>query len=196
MIGALALSACGGPSPTASAGSPASAGPTVAATAPAATIGPTTAATAPASTAGTAVDPADDLKIAAPYTLDALDENVAAMFVTMMEQSIGDNAGDFDLGIRSASKGGPQPVAIIVVMSFHDLPVGVGTLLDATAGAASGSGGKVESRDIAGSPVRIIDTQGQSIVFTTIGENLVMVVATTGVKQDNVDVTTAILEAN
>ena len=201
IIGAFALSACGGTTPTTG---PTSAGagsvaPTTAATTPPATSSLVTlppSSDAPPATSGPAADPAVDLEIAAPYSLEPLDENVAAMFVSIMEQSIGNSAGAFDLGIRSVTKGGPQPVAIVVVMSFDDLPVGVEVLLDATAGAASGQGGTVDSRDIAGAPVRIIETQGQTVVFTVVGEDLLMVVAMNGEKKDNVDVTTAILEAN
>ena len=75
LVGAFALSACGGGSPTAAPPTTTAtqAAPSTAATTPPAsqsvvTLPPGTEP--PAATGGPAVDPADDLKIAAPYTLE------------------------------------------------------------------------------------------------------------------------------
>ena len=196
MVGAFALSACGGaPSAAPSTATAATAGPTAAATPPAATAGPTTAASAPAATGGTAVDPAEDLEIAAPYSFRPLDPNLAAFFISTMEASLGAMADVFDVGVREAIQNG-QPAAYVIVMRFPNLPIGTEALLDGAAEGAAGSGGTVENQTIGGEPVRIVAVQGQTFLLTLVGDDLVMVIAPTGTKKDAVDVTTAIISAN
>jgi hypothetical protein len=198
IIGAFALSACGGTTPTSGPSSPSgtSAAPSTAATTPPATTPSVTEAppsTAPTQDAG--VDPAENLEIAAPFALKPLDEQIAAIFVTAMEQSLGSMADVFDVGVRSATKGG-DAVAFVIVMGFPDLPVGMDALLDGAAQGAAGSGGTVETRNIGGQPVRIIEVQGQTFVLMVVDDELVMVIAQTFSKKDSIDVATAIIEAN
>jgi hypothetical protein len=199
IIGAFALSACGGPTASTTPTSPAatSAAPTTAATTPPATTPPviTLPPSTAAPTGGAKVDPADDLEIDAPYALDPLDEAIAGFFVTAMEQSLGSLADVFDVGVRSATKGG-EAVAFVIVMGFPDLPVGMNALLDGAAQGAAGSGGTVETRNIGGQDVRIVEVQGQTFVLMVIDDELVMVIAQSFTKKDSVDVATALIGAN
>jgi hypothetical protein len=199
IIGAFALSACGGPTASTAPTSPAatSAAPTTAATTPPATTPPviTLPPGTAAPTGGAKVDPADDLEIDAPYSLDPLDEAIAGFFVTAMEQSLGSLADVFDVGVRSATKGG-EAVAFVIVMGFPDLPVGMNALLDGAAEGAAGSGGTVETRNIGGQDVRIVEVQGQTFVLMVIDDELVMVIAQSFTKKDSVDVATALIGAN
>lgn len=195
LIGAFALSACGGTTPSAapSTAPTASPGPTVAATTPATTEPPAAATDAPA-TGGAAVDPADDLEIAAPYSLEPLDEQLAAAFVTAMEQSLGGMADVFDIGFRSAVKDGDSQ-AWVIVMRFPDLPMTNEMLLDQISEGASGGGSTVEEVTIAGQPARVVTAQGQSFVVTLVGDDIVMVIGFIS-KNVTVDVAKALIEAN
>jgi hypothetical protein len=196
LLGAFALSACGGggtttPAPsTAAVTSPA---PTVAVTTPATTEPPAAGTEAPA-TLDPAVDPADDLEIDAPYTFRALDEAIAQIFVNAMTQSLGEMADVFQIGVREAVKDG-DPAAYVIVMRFPDLPIAGKALLDGAAEGATQSGGTVESRTIAGSDVRVVETQGQTIVIALLDDDLVMVISLSS-KSVGINVATAILEAN
>jgi hypothetical protein len=195
IIGAFALSACGGPAATAvpSSGGAGSAAPTGAATIPPATTPPVTEAPSAGPTGGAEVDPAEDLEIAAPYSFEPLDEQIAAIFVTAMEQSLGALADVFQVGVRSAVKDG-QSEAFVIVMAFPDLPIGGKALLDGAAQGAAGAGGTVETRDIGGESVRIVEAQGQAFVLSMVDNELVMVIGQS--KKASIDVTTAIIEAN
>lgn len=199
IIGAFALSACGGPTVTSAPATPGatSAAPSTAATTPPATTPPVTTlppGSAPP-TGGAKVDPADDLEIAAPYSLAPLDEQIASFFVTAMEQSLGSMADVFDVGVRSATKGG-QAVAFVIVMGFPDLPVGMNALLEGAAQGAAGQGGTVETRNIGGQDVRIVEVQGQTFVLMVVDNELVMVIAQSFTKKDSIDVATALIGAN
>ena len=197
LLGAFALSACGGGTPTAAptSGTPTSAASTPAVTPPPATDAPATdapATEAPATSAPGA-DPADDLAIAAPYTFQPLDENIAALFETQMQQSLGSMAGVFEIGFRSAVRDG-QTEAWVIVMRFPDLPITAKALLDQIAQGASQGGGSVESTTLGGEPARIISAQGQALVVSLAGNSVVMTVGTA--KKATINVATAIAEAN
>ena len=171
--------------------------PTSGATTPPATTPPviTLPPSTTAPSGGAEVDPAEDLEIAAPYALDPLDEAIATFFVQAMEQSLGSLADVFDVGVRSATKGG-DAVAFVIVMGFPDLPIGMKALLDGAAQGAAGSGGTVETQSIGGQDVRIVEVQGQTFVLMVIDDELVMVIAQSFTKKDSVDVATALIAAN
>jgi len=196
LIGAFALSACGGggtttPAPsTAAVTSPA---PTTAATTPPATTEPTAAASGAPATIGPAGDPADDLEIAAPYELEPLDESLAAAFVSAMEGSLGSMGDLIEFGFRSAVEDG-NAAAWVIVVRFPDLPITNKQMLDQIAAGASGSG-TVEELTIGGEPARVISAQGQSLVVTLVEDDVVMVIGFIS-KKVTVDVTRALIEAN
>jgi len=192
LIGAFALSACGGGGTTTLAPSTAavtSPAPTTAATTPPAT----TAATDAPATTGPAGDPADDLEIAAPYELEPLDENLAAAFVSAMEGSLGSMGDLIEFGFRSAVEDG-NAAAWVIVVRFPDLPITNKQMLDQIAAGASGSG-TVEELTIGGEPARVISAQGQSLVVTLVEDDVVMVIGFIS-KKVTVDVTRALIEAN
>ena len=195
VLGAFALGACGGGTPTAGPSTAAvtSPAPTLAATTPATTEPPPAATDAPA-TLDPAVDPADDLEIDAPYTFRPLDEAIAQIFVSAMEQSLGELADVFQIGVREAVRDGDS-AAYVIVMRFPDLPIAGEALLDGAAEGATQSGGTVESRTIAGESVRVVDAQGQTIVMALIDDDLVMIISLSS-KSVGIHVATAILEAN
>jgi hypothetical protein len=197
IIGAFALGACGGagtPTPAPSTAAVTTPAPTVAVTAPAATTEPSAAATNAPASLDPAVDPAEDLEIAAPYSFRALDEAIAQIFVNAMEQSLGEMADVFQIGVREAVKDDDSQ-AYVIVMRFPDLPIAGDAFLDAAAEGATQSGGTVESRTIGGESVRVVDAQGQTIVMFLLDEDLVMVISLLG-KSQSVGVATAIIEAN
>ena len=190
IIGAFALSACGG-SPTAapSTAPVTSPAPTVAASAPAETAEPTVAAsTAPAG------DPSANLKIAAPYSLEPLDEQLAAAFVSAMEGSLGSMGELIEFGFRSAVKDG-NTEAWVIVVGFPDLPMTNKQLLDQVSEGAAGGGNTVEEITIGGEPARVVSAQGQAMVITLVGDDIVMVIGFIS-KKASIDVATALVEAN
>ena len=197
LVGAFALSACGGggtttPAPsTAAVTTPA---PTTAATTPPASTAPTAATTAPGASVDPAVDPADDLEIGAPYAFEPLDDQVAAIFVAAMEDSLGEMADVLQVGVRQVLEGTHgTPAGLVIVMRFPGLPIAGEALLD---GAAQGAaqGGEVESRNIGGQDVRIVESQGQAAVITLVDDDLVMIIGSSG--PVGIDITTAIIESN
>lgn len=199
IVGAFALGACGGgvatgaPS-TATAGSPA---PTVAATTAASMAEPSAMASDTPASLAPGVDPADDLEIAAPYALAPLNEQATALFKAFIDQQSASVGGIFNAGFRAVAKdGGPQPVAVVIVMSFTGLPVAAETLLDGIARGSAGAGGSVSPQTIGGAPVRIVEAESQTIVMTVVDDELVMAIATSRTKKDSIDVATAIIEAN
>ena len=195
IIGAFALSACGGGNPTSapSQAGTASAAPTTAVTpAPAATE-PASATEAPA-TLDPAVDPADDLEIAAPYSLDPLDEQIAAIFVNAMKTSVSGEMADLvQFGFRTAAKDG-QTQAWVIVMAFPSLPIASDQLLDQFSQAVTSGGGSVEELTVSGEPARLLEQGGQSIVIMLNGDELLMIVGTA--KKATIDVAKALGEAN
>jgi hypothetical protein len=195
IIGAFALAACGGgnPAPAPSTAGTASAAPTTSVTPPPATTGPTTAASQAPATLDPSVDPAEDLEIAAPYSLDPLDEAIAQMFITAMRQSAGDMGDLFEFGFRSATRDG-QTEAWVIVMGFPDLPITSKALLDQIVEASTSGGGTVEELTIGGEPARLLEQGGQSIVVMLNGDELLMIIGTA--KKATVDVAKAIGEAN
>jgi hypothetical protein len=190
LIGAFALGACSGttPSPAPSTAAVASPAPTVAATAE-----PSAAVTDAPDTTAPAGDPADDLEIAAPYALEPLDENLAAAFVSAMEGSLGSMGDLIEFGFRSAVKDG-DAAAWVIVIRIPDLPITNEQMLDQVAEGASASG-TVEELTISGEPARVISAQGQSMVVTLVGDDIVMVIGFIS-KNVTVDVTKALIDAN
>ena len=191
IIGAFALSACGGSSPTAvpSTAPVTSPAPTVAATTPPATTEPTVAAsTAPGG------DPSANLKIAAPYTLEPLDEQLAAAFVSAMEGQLGSMGELIEFGFRSAVKDGDTEAWVIVV-GFPDMPMTNKQLLDQVSEGAAGGGNTVEEITISGEPARVVSAQGQAMVITLVGDDIVMVIGFIS-KKSSIDVATALVDAN
>ena len=194
LIGAFALSACGGtPSPAPSTATVTSPAPTVAATTPAETAA-TTPAPSVAATTDPAGDPSANLKIAPPYSLEPLDEQLAKAFVTAMEGSLGSMGDLIDFGFRSAVKDGDTEAWVIVVR-FPDLPITNKQMLDQISEGASGGNSTVEEITIGGEPARVISTQGQSMVVTLVGDDIVMVIGFIS-KKSSIDVATALAEAN
>jgi hypothetical protein len=195
LIGAFALSACGGGgTPTAGPSTAAvtTPAPTVAATTPA-TTEPAAAETDAPATLDPSVDPADDLEIADPYTLDPLDEQIAAIFVNAMKQSVGENANLVQFGFRTATKAGATE-AWVIVMAFPGLPIAGDALLDQFASAATSGGGSVEDVTVGGKSAKLLEQGGQSIVIMLDGDELLMIVGTA--KKPTLDVAKAIGEAN
>ena len=107
----------------------------------------TTVTLPPASVApsqGAKVDPADDLEIAPPYTLDPLSEQIAGVFVTAMEKAVtGPMADVVQFGFRTASKDGATQ-AWVIVMAFPGVPIGGSALLDQIVQSAMAGGGTVD----------------------------------------------------
>jgi hypothetical protein len=62
-------------------------------------------------------------------------------------------------------------------------------------GAAASGGMEVEETTIGGEPARVISAQGQALVVTILGNEIVMVVGFRS-KKSTVDVATALAEAN
>ena len=195
MIGAFALSACGGgtPTPGPSTAPVTSPAPTVAATTPAVTSAPSAAPSVAATTAPGG-DPSANLKIAAPYSLEPLDEQLAAAFVSAMEGSLGAMGDLIEFGFRSAVKDG-DTAAWVIVVRFPDLPITNKQMLDQISEGASGGDSTVEEVTIAGEPARVISAQGQSMVVTLVGDDIVMVIGFIS-KKSSIDVATALVEAN
>jgi len=195
LIGAFALSGCGGGNPTSVPSTAVTSPPPTTAVSDAPTTEPSSAASpAPASSTDTSVDPAEGYEIGAPYSLEPLDENLAAAFVTAMEQSLGGMADVFEIGFRSAVKDGDSQ-AWVIVMRFPDLPITNKALLDQISQGATGGGGTVDEVTIAGEPARVVSSQGQSFVVTLVGDDIVMVIGFIS-KNVSVDVTKALIEAN
>ena len=200
MILTFVVAACGGGTPTGAPPSTATgtqAAPSTAASAPPSsqsvvTLPPGT--DAPPASGGPAVDPADDLKIAAPYTLAPLDEQIAAIFVQAMQGSLtGPMANVVQFGFRTAMKDGATK-AWVIVMGFPGIPIGGGAMLDQIANAATQGGGTVEDLKVGGKDARLIEQGGQAFVMMIVGDELLMVVGQ--VKKDTVDTAKALAEAN
>lgn len=199
IVGAFAVSACGGTTPTAAPSTAAgtAAPPSVAVTSPPASTPPVVTlppASEPPATQEPDVDPSAELEIAAPYQFAPLDENLAQTFIQAMEASLGQMADVFDVGVRSAVKDGAT-TSWVIVMRFPELGVGEKALLDGAASGAAG-GANVEKMNIGGKPVRVIEAQGSAITITVNGNDLVMVIPLLGGKKEAIAVITAIIEAN
>ena len=195
---ALVVSACGGNTPTAAPTTAAATTPPV--TSAPATEAPVTAAPAteaPATEAPATVDPtvdaADDLKIAAPYTLEPLEEQIAKLFVDAMKLSAGEMADLFQFGFRTATRNG-QTEAWVIVMAFPDLPITSRQLLDQIVNASAAGQGDVEKLTIGGEPARVLKRNGQAMVIMLNGDELLMIVGTA--RNATVNVAKAIAEAN
>jgi hypothetical protein len=193
------VAACGGGSPTvapSTATGTQAAPPSTAATAPPSsqsvvTLPPGTEAP---STGSSAEDPADDLKIAAPYTLAPLNEQVAAIFVQAMQGSLtGPMANVVQFGFRTAEKGGATQ-AWVIDMAFPGSPIGGAAMLDQIAKAATSGGGTVENLKIGGKDARLIEQGGQAFVMVIVGDELLMIVGQA--KKATVDTATALAQAN
>ena len=205
LVGAIAVTACGGIPPTAAPIAPVTAPPqTFAPTLPPVTPPPavtitlpptastpgSSGAPAPASSAG--VDPSADLKIGPPYTFEPLDPALANVFIAAMEDSLGTMSSLFQVGVKSAVENG-QSAAWVIVMAFPDIPIRGDTLLDAAAQGAAGQG-EVEKLEVAGQAVRIIESEGIFSVLTMIDDELVMAIS--GKRSDGVAVIASIIESN
>jgi hypothetical protein len=199
MILTFVVAACGGGTPTVapSTATGTQAAPSTAASAPPSsqsvvTLPPGTAA--PPASGGAAVDPADDLKIAAPYTLAPLDEQIAAIFVQAMQGSLtGPMANVVQFGFRTAEKDGATQ-AWVIDMAFPGIPIGGGAMLDQIANAATQGGGTVEDLKVGGKDARLIEQGGQAFVMLIVGDELLMIVGQ--VKKATVDTAKALAEAN
>lgn len=199
MILTFVVAACGGGSPTvapSTATATQAAPPSTAATAPPSsqavvTLPPGTDAP---SSGGAAVDPADDLEIAAPYTLDPLDEQIAGVFVTAMEQAIsGPMADVVQFGFRTAMKDGATQ-AWVIVMAFPGVPIGGSALLDQIVQSATAGGGTAKEIKVGGKDARLMEQGGQSFVIMVNGDEFLMIVGTA--KDATLDTARALAEAN
>lgn len=197
LIGAFALSACGGGTATSapSSGGAGSAPPTTGATTPPVTPPPpSVTATQGAPTQGAKVDPADDLKIAAPYTLDPLSEQIAGVFVKAMEQAVsGPMADVVQFGFRTATKDGATQ-AWVIVMAFPGVPIGGSALLDQIVEGATAGGGTAKEIKVGGKDARLVEQGGQAFVIMVNGDEFLMIVGTA--KAATLDVAGALAEAN
>ena len=193
---AFVLSACGGGT------TPTTAPTTAAATTPPVTAAPATeapvteapATEAPATEAPTTgEDPMADLEIAAPYEFAPLDDTIAKLFEDQMEASLGEMAGAFDIGFRSANRNG-QTDAFVIAMRFPALPITTKKLVETMADGMTASGGSVESVKIGGEPAKVVTLQGQTLVISAVDNLIIMTVGTA--KKATVNVATAIADAN
>lgn len=146
----------------------------------------------PSPTAAAAIDPANDLRIAAPYTLEPLGDALGALFVEAMKESMGSFGDVFQVGVRSAVKDG-DTVAWVVAVRFADLPMSDIALLDGAAAGAAGDN-DIEKRKILDRPVRIIRSEGLYGALTVLGDDLVFAMAEA--KADAVGAITAIIKAS
>lgn len=198
LIGAFAFSACGGGTATSAptSGGAASVAPTTAGTTPPVVTPPPPSVTATqgAPTQGAKVDPADDLKIAAPYTLDPLSEQIAGVFVTAMEQAVsGPMADVVQFGFRTATKDGATQ-AWVIVMAFPGVPIGGSALLDQIVQGAMAGGGTSKEIKVGGKDARLVEQGGQAFVIMVNGDEFLMIVGTA--KAATLDVAGALAEAN
>jgi hypothetical protein len=196
IIGAFVVSACGGQAATTApvTQAPSTAAPATVAPATEAPVTPAPATIAPPATLAPGADPAAEYEIGAPYEFEALDPSIAALFQTSMEEALGSMAGVFQMGFRSAVRDG-ETDAWVIVMRFPDLPISKNDLLDQIAqGATASGGGTVESITIDGEPARVISANGQALVISLVGDDVVMTIGTA--RKATVDVATAVSEAN
>ena len=198
---ALLIAGCGSATPASSVApstAPASSAPAsqVATPSDAATPSATATSSAAASPSGSAaIDPMDDISIAAPYTLDALDESTATTFENQMKTGLGALGSLIHVGARTA-KNGTATAGIVVAMSFPGIPgTESPTFLDSVAlGAAGSAQGKTTSRTIDGQDVRVVETDRGSFALYKHGADTV--VMTVGQTTDQaVAIMTAIIEA-
>jgi hypothetical protein len=193
LAGAFVVAACGGPTGTPTAAPVTTAPQTLAPTAsPVVTAAPTTAATT-APTGGAGIDPSDDLEIGAPYAIEPMEPELAGMFITAMEQSLGELSPLLQVGAKSAALDG-DTVAWIIVMRFPDLPMSEKALLDSAAEGGAGTTGTIEEATILGRDVRIIESQGLFSVLAIVDGDMVMTIGS--VKADCMNVMEALIEAN
>jgi hypothetical protein len=194
MLGALVAGACGGPSvsPAATAVvTPApqtfAPTPTAVAVTPAATVAPS----------ASAVDPSDDLEIGAPYAIEPMEPALAEMFITAMQNSLGELAPLLQVGAKSAVVDG-DTVAWIIAMRIPDLPISETALLDGAAEGGAGTTGTIEEITIDGHDVRVIEnvTGGTTLysVLAMVDGDMVMTIG--AVKADCINVMTSLLSSN
>lgn len=181
---AVALTGCGS-SPAATAS------PT-----PTATPSPTPTATAnPTSSA--AADPAAQLKIAAPYSLVALDAITQAEFEAGIKTGLGQLGSMISVGARAVSKSG-TPVAGSVVMVM-DIPLAgvtdLPTFLDsAVSGMAGTMSGTVSKTTILGRAVDLVTAKNGVVAAYQVQTSVVFAVAPDATEAQAI--ATALIQAN
>ena len=141
-----------------------------------ATPSPSTAAAASASAQP---DPAEGLKIAAPYKLSALDPTLETAFRTQFTQGAGSFADLVGVGGRTVTKDG-KLAGYVLVMSFP-----AGLMTDVTyqtmlTGMESGMGGdKFTTQTISGEDVSIGAVSGANIGILRSGDHVVLTLTPT-----------------
>jgi hypothetical protein len=142
----------------------------------------------------TAVDPAKDLKIAAPYTLVELDPALTQYFRNQMASSIGAFGGLFSVGLRQVS-GGKGVGNVLIVMGFP-----TGTLDDTSYAAVltgitgSMQGGKLTKSTVEGVEVSSGTISQGTIAAFHIGDHLVFIVSSGA--QEALPIAKAVVAAN
>lgn len=173
------------PSPVPTIAPTPSAAATVAAAPSAAPVASASAAAAP--------DPAIGLKVAAPYTLGALDPALEAAFRQQFAASAGAFGSLIGVGGRDVITNG-LPVAYVVVIGF---PAGI--MSDAAyqsmlSGIASSSAGTLTKKTISGTEVSEGTAATGTLGFYRDGDNVIMVIAPKAADLD--PVAKALIDAN
>jgi hypothetical protein len=200
-FGALALvvAACGGSaSPSASQAAsvaPSVAAPSVPSVAP--SVEPSVASVAPSvaaspSSSAVAVDPAKDLKIAAPYRFGTLDPLIEQTFKNQMSTSLGQLGSLVQFGFKQVDGGTGQ--TFVMVLAFP-----AGMLNDTTFDAmANGIGGSMQATlttsDFEGVKIASGKASSGGIAVLHLGDHAVMVISQADT--DAVPVAKALITAN
>jgi hypothetical protein len=195
----LIVAACGGSaSPSAStpaSTAPSAAAPSVASVAP--STAPSTAPTSAPSAAGSAttggVDPAKDVKIAAPYALVPLPAAAQQILEQQMTTSLGASSGKVGFGFRQIS-GGTGAANVLLVMQFES-----GTLNDVGYGAVLGGMAASMQADLTKSTVNGVEISSGKVPSGSIaiyhsGDKLFVAIASAS--EDALPIATALVNAN
>jgi len=175
VVGACGASASPSPSPTAT---------------PSPTPSPTPTA---APSASGPVDPAADLAIAAPYTLQELDPASASTIQAAMEKGMGAFTSVIHVGTRTVSKAGAT-VGYVMVIAFPP-----GTLTETTykaviAGITASSGAPLTDVKVNGFTVSTGTMSGISVGAFMANESVVLVLSPAA--SEVVPIATALIAAN
>jgi hypothetical protein len=191
LVTAFTISACSStpPSPSPTAVPTPTAAPTVAPT--------PSPSTPPSAAPGASVaikDPTVDLKIAAPYTLVALDPVAEAAIRQQISGSLGSLGGIFDIGVRQVTANGTLAGVVMVIA------VPPGLLSEAAykgllGGLESGLGVTFKTSDVSGHSVSSASNATAGYAAYQDGDNLVLVMTPPGGAQP-ADIAKALITAN
>lgn len=137
-------------------------------------------------------DPSEGLAIAPPYSLEPIEPTIGAALDAAMRTALGSMAGVVEVGARTAAKGG-ETASYVVVMRIPGVPVSSPAFLDGVAAGMAGTSGKVTSKTILGTAVRVVSAStGGGVVFV-LGDRIIMVLG--AAEAVEVAVATAIIQA-